>query len=76
MRAKRVVQTEVEPSVHARLEQIASKRSLPLKAVVREALLAYAARAEGELGSDPAFDLIGCWDLKGANWSTRKDWRP
>ena len=76
MKRSKVVQTEVDPSTHARLQHIADRRSIPLKALVREALQRYADRLEGDLDSDPAFEMIGCWDLKGKNWSERKDWRP
>jgi len=73
---RKVVQTEVDPSTHARLQHLADRRSIPLKALVREALRTYADRLEGDLEDDPAFAMIGCWDLKGKNWSGRKDWRP
>ena len=76
MKKSRVVQTEVDPSTHARLQHIADRRAIPLKALVREALQRYADRLEGNLDSDPAFEMIGCWDLRGKNWSERKDWRP
>jgi hypothetical protein len=76
MKRTRVVQTEVDPATHARLQHIAERRSIPLKALVREALQGYADRVEGDIAADPAFVMIGCWDLKGKNWSERKDWRP
>lgn len=76
MKRKKVVQTEVDLTTHARLQHIADRRSIPLKALVREALRNYADRLEGDIESDPAFEMIGCWDLKGKNWSERKDWRP
>jgi hypothetical protein len=76
MKGKKVVQTEVDPSTHARLQHIADRRSIPLKALVREALRSYVDRLEGDIESDPAFEMIGCWDLKGKSWSERKDWRP
>lgn len=75
MKAAKVVQTRVDPSVHARLRHIARKRSVPLKAVLREALQNYVDRVEGDVEDDPAFQMIGCWDLKGRGWSERKDWR-
>jgi len=76
MKRTRVIQTEVDSSTHARLQHIAERRSVPLKAIVREALRSYADRLEGAIESDPALLMIGCWDLKGKNWSERKDWRP
>jgi len=71
----KVVQTRVDPSIHARLRHIARKRSMTLKAVLREALQSYVDRVEGDVEEDPAFQMIGCWDLKGRGWSERKDWR-
>ena len=75
VRSAKVVQTRVDPSVHARLWHIARKRSMPLKAVLREALQSYVDRVEGDVEEDPAFRMISCWDLKGRGWSERKDWR-
>lgn len=75
MKTAKVVQTQVDLGTHARLMQIAEKRSLPLKAVLREALKTYVDRVEGDVEDDPAFAMIGCWDLKGKNWSRRKGWR-
>jgi len=75
MGTKKVVQTEVDLGTHSRLRHIANRRSIPLKAVVREALRSYVARLDGNIEEDPAFQMIGCWDLKGKNWSQRKDWR-
>jgi len=75
VKSAKVVQTRVDPSVHARLRHIARKRSMPLKAVLREALQSYVDRVEGDVEEDPAFQMIGCWDLKGGRWSERKDWR-
>ena len=76
MKTSKVVQTEVDAATHSRLENIAAKRAIPLKALVREALLRYADHSEGDLEGDPAFAMIGSWNLKGKNWSERKDWRP
>jgi len=76
MRRKKVVQTEVDPATDARRRHIADRRSIPLKDLVREELRSYADRLEGDIETDPAFEIIGCWDLKGKNWSERKDWRP
>ncbi|HKZ49267.1 MAG TPA: hypothetical protein VJ397_10845 [Thermoplasmata archaeon] len=76
MKPRKVIQTEVDPPTHARLEHIAMRRSVPLKAVVREALESYVERSEGPLEDDPAFAMIGCWNLRGKSWSERKDWRP
>lgn len=75
MKSAKVVQTLVDPGVHARLRHIARRRSMSLKAVLREALQGYVDRVEGDLEGDSAFQMIGCWDLKGARWSERKDWR-
>jgi len=69
-------QTEVDPGIHGRLRHIADRRRVPLKAVVREALRTYVERAEGSLEEDPAIAMIGCWNLKGKDWSERKDWTP
>jgi hypothetical protein len=76
MKRSKVVQTEVDSTTHRRLQHIADRRSIPLKALVKEALRNHADRLEGDLGDDPAFAMIGCWDLKGKSWSERKDWRP
>lgn len=75
VKSEKVVQTRVDAGVHARLQHVARKRSIPLKAVVREALRSYVDRVEGDVEDDPAFQMIGCWDLKGRGWSERKDWR-
>jgi len=76
VKALKVVQTEVDPGIHGRLRHIADRRRVPLKAVIREALRTYVERTEGSLEEDPAFAMIGCWNLKGKDWSERKDWRP
>ena len=76
MKRSKVVQTEVDPATHTRLQHIADRRSISLKALVRDALRSYADRLEGDIEADPAFAMIGCWDLKGRSYSERKDWRP
>jgi len=42
----------------------------------RTRLQRYADRLDGVLDSDPAFAMIGCWNLEGKNWSEQPDWRP
>jgi hypothetical protein len=76
MRARKVVQTEVDTGLHARLVQLAAKRDVPLKALVRDALAAYVEREERPVEDDPIFKLVGSLKLKGRSWSKRKDWRP
>ena len=76
MRARKVVQTEVDIGLHARLVQLAAKRDVPLKALVRDALATYVEREEGPVEDDPIFKLVGSLKLKGRSWSKRKDWRP
>ncbi len=76
MQAKKVVQTEVDPETHSRLQHLAAKRDVPLKRLLREALVRYVEREEGALESDPVFELVGSLDVQGRDWSARKDWRP
>jgi uncharacterized protein (DUF736 family) len=76
MQAKKVVQTELDPSTYARLRHYAEKRQLPLKTVVREALAAFVEQKEGPVDEDPIFRIVGRGKLKGRGWSQRKDWRP
>jgi len=76
MKALRVVQTEVDSAIHARLQHLAAKKAMPLKVVVRKALVEYVEREEGALEEDSIFRLVGSLDIGGRDWSTRKDWRP
>ena len=76
MRSGKVVQTEVEADVHARLVRLAAKRHMPLKALVREALTTYVKHKEGPAEDDPIIELVGSIELKGPSRSSRKDWRP
>jgi len=74
--SKKVVQTEVDPVTYTRLKHLADRRSLPLKAVLREALKSYVDVEEGRLERDPVFQIVGSLKLEGRSWSDRKDWRP
>jgi len=76
MRAKKVVQTEVDLGTYARLRHLAERRALPLKTVLREAVTSYVDRMEGSLEKDTLFELVGRLGLEGREWSERKDWRP
>ncbi len=76
MQAKKIVQTEVDPAIHTRLRHLAAARGVPLKNLVREAIARYVEREEGVLGGDPIHDLVGSLNLRGKDWSARKDWRP
>ena len=76
MQGKKVVQTEVDLATYTRLKHLADRRAVPLKAVAREAIRSYVESAEGELGKDPVFRIVGRLKLEGRNWSERKDWRP
>ena len=76
MQAKKVVQTEVDPTTHARLQHLAAKRDIPLKTLVREALAKFVEREEGALEDDSIHQLVGSLRLRARDWSTRKDWRP
>ena len=73
---KRVVQTEVDPVTYGRLKHLADRRSVPLKAVLREALKSYVDTEEGRLEEDTVFQIVGRLKLAGRTWSERKDWRP
>ena len=76
MKQTKVVQTEVGPEIHARLGEIARRRKVPLKAVVREALAHYADRDAAAWEQDPILGMIGRVQLDRRDWSERKDWRP
>ncbi len=76
MQGKKVVQTEVDTATYTRLKHLADRRARPLKAVLRDAVVAYVDREEGELEEDPIFQFIGRLKAKERDWSTRKDWRP
>ena len=76
MQAKKVVQTEVDPTTHARLQHLAAKRDVPLKRLVREALVKYVEREEGATEDDAVNKLVGSLGLRARDWSSRKDWRP
>ncbi len=70
------MQTEVDRETHARLREIARRRKVPLKAIVREALAHYTDRDAAAWESDPILGMIGRVRLDRRNWSERKDWRP
>lgn len=76
MRSKKVVQTEVDPITYTRLKHLADRRSVPLKAVLREALKSYVDIEEGPLEQDSIFRIVGRLKIEGRGWSERKDWRP
>lgn len=76
MLVKKVVQTEVDPDTYARLKHLENRRSVPLKAVLREALRSYVDVEEGDLDKDPLFRIVGRLKIDGRTWSERKDWRP
>lgn len=75
MQGKKVVQTEVDMGTYARLKHLANRRSVPLKTVAREALRRFVDREEGDVETDPLFQLVGSLRLQGREWSKRKDWR-
>ncbi len=75
MQTKKIVQTEIDPTTHARLQHLASKREVPLKVLVREAVTRYVEREEGTLEDDPIRRLVASLDLRAKDLSTRKDWR-
>jgi len=56
MRAKKVIQTEVDPVVYSFVLKTAEAKGLTLKEAARQALTEWAAR-EGDLSWDPLFDL-------------------
>jgi len=72
----KVVQTEVDPNTYTRLKHLADRRSVPLKAVLRDALKSYVDVEEGELEKDPVFRIVGRLRLAERRWSEREDWRP
>lgn len=55
MRLKKVIQTEVDPTVYAFVRRTAEAKGLTLKEATRQALSEWAAR-EGDLSWDPLFD--------------------
>ena len=75
MQGKKVVQTEVDMATYARLQHLAKRRSVPLKAVARDALRSFVDREEGDVEADSLFQIVGRLRLKGKDWSVRKDWR-
>ena len=74
MKGMKVV-TELDPVTYDRLRDLADRRALSLKAVVREAVLSQLV-AQGGPMDDPIFQMVGRLKLKGRNWSQRKDSRP
>src|SRR5437016_5096381 len=76
VQTKKVVQTEVDPTTYTRLKHLADRRSVPLKALLRDALRSYVDVEEGRLEEDPIFRIVGSLKLAGRAWSERKDWRP
>lgn len=56
MRAKKVLQTEVDQSTYEFIAKTAAGKGLTLKEAIRQALSDWAAR-EGDLSWDPLFDL-------------------
>ena len=58
---KKVVQTEIEPSLYEFVVKTAKSKGLTLKEATREALRLWAAQ-EGDLSWDPIFDPS--WDEK------------
>ncbi len=72
----RYVQTEVSTDIYSRLVGIARSRGTSLKEQMRRALEEFIVRYEGEPEKDPIFSLIGSYESREGNWSTRKDWRP
>ena len=73
---KKVVQTEVDPTTYTRLKHLADRRSISLKALLRDALRSYVDVEEGRLEEDPIFRIVGSLKPAGRAWSERKDWRP
>ena len=76
MTALKVVQTDVDPKLHGRLRQLAARRRVSLKAVIRDALAAYVSREVADWEDDPILGMIGSVRLGASGWSRRKDWRP
>lgn len=72
----RYVQAEVDSEIYARLVGIAMSRGTSLKQQVRQALEEFTKRYEGEARRDSILSLVGSFETKEGNWSTRKDWRP
>ena len=56
MRTRKVIQTEVDPTVYSFILKTAESKGLTLKEAARQALSEWAAR-EGDLTWDPLFDL-------------------
>ncbi len=76
MPGRKTVRIEVERATYARLKQLAGRRSMPLKALVRDALKVYVETQEGELAKDPLYRIVGRLKLERRSRSERKDWRP
>ncbi len=70
--AKRVVQTEVDPSLYEFVVKTAKAKGITLKEATREALRRWAAM-EGDLSWDPLFDLSKTFKSKKGTDSSKVD---
>jgi hypothetical protein len=76
MRSKKEVRLEVDQTTYERLKHLADRRSIPLKALLRNALRSFVDMEEGRPEKDSIFRIVGRLKLEGRNWSERKDWKP
>lgn len=67
------ITTNVEPSVYARLEDLARRRRVPTARVIREALERYVTDEEAAVEPEPLPDWVGRLEGPGDAWAERDE---
>lgn len=71
----RLIQTDVDEILYAKLVRIARQKGKKVEEVVIEALEEYAKSFGESIENDTISGIIGSFETKEGNWSERDEWR-
>ncbi len=71
---RKYIQTELDMISYSKLRNLSEMMNITIKEAIRDAVMEYISKREGELEDDPIFSIIGSLDLGRKDWSERKDW--
>lgn len=67
------ITTNVEPTVYAKLEDLARRRDVPIARLIREAMERYVSEEEAALEPDPLPDWVGMFSGPGDAFAERDE---
>lgn len=71
---RKYIQTELDMISYSKLRNLSEMMNITMKEAMRDAIMEYISKREGELEDDSIFSIIGALDLGRKDWSERKDW--